>query len=406
MLLFVLMFLCLNKEAQAQKERWTSIGPYTGSITNVVIDPARPDTVYAFSSDSGIFKTTDGGKSWSEINKGLTIRLTLSINALAIDRRDTNTIFAATYEGVFKSVNGGVSWARVWQSYVFSSLAIDPSDSRILYGGRSASLNENCMFKSTDGGARWVPLKNQFGIKHIQDVEIVQSKTNIVYAGTDKGLIKSVDGGANWTISTLGMPEAWVYRVAVNSSNPSAIYATTKESIFKSVDGGANWTVISSGLPSTPYASSTISLSRADAIYVSIFRYGIYKSTDGGATWVSVYTVPNHGHIKTIMVDPSKNNTVFVGTETGMFKTTNGVAYLSRFEDLHISSLAMDPSASNVLYAATYKTVLVSSDGGENWSEAVLGLPAVWVQDVAVAHSDPKIVYAATRGGGIFILKR
>ncbi|MDN5273936.1 hypothetical protein QTO31_18365 [Chloroflexus sp. MS-CIW-1] len=85
---------------------WSSIGPEGGWIYALAIDPTTPSTLYAGAYGGGVFKSTNGGATWSAVNTGLSNK---EVWALAIDPINTNTIYVATYGGVFKSANGGAT---------------------------------------------------------------------------------------------------------------------------------------------------------------------------------------------------------------------------------------------------------------------------------------------------------
>src|SRR5437870_7033894 len=91
---------------------WTSTnGPRGGSIGALAIDPVTPATLYAGAYSGGVFKSTDGGGSWTAVNTGLT---DVCVRTLAIDPQTPATLYAGTDRGgVFKSTNGGASWTAV-----------------------------------------------------------------------------------------------------------------------------------------------------------------------------------------------------------------------------------------------------------------------------------------------------
>jgi len=115
---------------------WTSLGPEGGSISALAIDPATPTTLYAGTFLAGVFKSTNGGESWSAANTGL---INTYVYALAIDPKTPTTLYAGTYGGgVFKSTNGGESWSAVNTGLIstyISDLEIDPKTPTILYAG-------------------------------------------------------------------------------------------------------------------------------------------------------------------------------------------------------------------------------------------------------------------------------
>jgi hypothetical protein len=121
--------------AWAGANQWTSIGPDGGSISALAIDPSHPATLYAGIYYSGVYKSTNGGRSWSPANTGLTATY---VQALAIDPSNPATLYATIASKVYKSTDGGGSWSPVntglTNIYVMT-LAIDPSHPATLYAG-------------------------------------------------------------------------------------------------------------------------------------------------------------------------------------------------------------------------------------------------------------------------------
>ena len=92
---------------QVTMAQWISRGPEGGLITSLAIDPQTPATLYAGTDLGGLFKSSNGGDSWSAVNTGLT---SSRVYALALDPIDPGTIYVGTFNGVFKSTNGGTIW--------------------------------------------------------------------------------------------------------------------------------------------------------------------------------------------------------------------------------------------------------------------------------------------------------
>ena len=155
--------VCGDVERRGVQERgrgatWNVVntGLTTLNVNALAIDPKSPNTIYAGvyntgATTGGVFKSTDGGASWNPVNTGLT---SLDVRALAIDRVTPATLYAGMYGGVFKSTNGGGSWAVKSTSLTnlnVNALVINPLSPATLYAG----TNGGRVFKSTDGGDNW-----------------------------------------------------------------------------------------------------------------------------------------------------------------------------------------------------------------------------------------------------------
>ena len=123
--LFAILTLSHASRVSAEIWIWKSIGPEGGDVRALAIDPQTPTTVYAGIWGGGVFKSTNGGASWSAINNGLTE----NVKVLAIDPQTPSTVYAGTEYGVFKTTNGGANWNAInngLTSTNVQALAIDP----------------------------------------------------------------------------------------------------------------------------------------------------------------------------------------------------------------------------------------------------------------------------------------
>ena len=150
---------------------WTQLPNAPGlssvSVNRIVIDPSNSQTVYA-ATNRGVLKTTDGGASWVVVNSGLGGPFGssfITVNALVIDPANPSTIYAgiaAPSGGVYKTTNGGASWSAASNGLTvpplnfvptISALLLDPTNPLVVYAGTTGSG----VFKSTDGGLNWTP---------------------------------------------------------------------------------------------------------------------------------------------------------------------------------------------------------------------------------------------------------
>jgi uncharacterized repeat protein (TIGR02543 family) len=316
----------------------------------------------------------DGPFEWIQVNNGLTDKY---VSSLAIDPTNTQVIYAGTNDsaddsGVFKSTDGGTSWTRMSNGLTglrVRSLAIDPANSQVVYAGTSEYV-----FKSTNGGTLWTRMNNglvnSFG--YVSSLVIGPTNAPGIYAGTsERGIFKSMDSASSWTQMNNGLTSLVVYSLAIGPTNTQVVYAATKNGVFKSTNGGTSWTL--TGLTST--STHTILRSLAvDPTNTQVFYSGaedgyVYKSTNGGSSW-----------------------------------TQSGVATGS----LDILSLAVDPTNTQVVYAGAAASisssggVFKSTDGGSSWTGIGNGLTHLYVDCLAIDPTHTQVVYAGTNGDGVF----
>jgi photosystem II stability/assembly factor-like uncharacterized protein len=252
-------------------------------IYAIAIDPSAPATLYAGTWGGGVFKTTNGGTSWTAVNSGFTDPYVL---ALAIDPSTPATLYAGTYFGVyvFKSTDGGTNWTAVnsGPTNAVQALAIDPSTPATLYAGTWA----DGVFKSTNGGTNWAAVNSGLTDTYVFALAIDPSAPATLYAGGAR-VFKSTNGGTSWTAVNSGLTDLSVYALAIDPSSPATLYAGTGGgSVFKSTNGGTRWSgVKSAGPTSSRVQALAIDPSTPATLYVGTEYGGVFKSTNGGTTW-------------------------------------------------------------------------------------------------------------------------
>ncbi|MFH1861090.1 MAG: hypothetical protein ABH870_08820 [bacterium] len=252
------------------------------NISTIVIHPQNPDIVYA-GGDGGVFKSRGRDTAWEEINNGLT---SLMVKVLAIDPNNPETIYAGCVGdgGLFRSHDGGLSWSRIvanlpvnlqvmaiaitkdshlyvagWQQGIFTSedgekwekrnnglesllvraIAINPIHPEIIYFG-----TQDGVFGSTDSGKIWKKLTKPPNQPKIWTIAIDPLSTNVVYLGAWlSGILYSPNFGEVWEKRNQGLLNTCVHCLVMDSNNPGVIYAGTEEGVQKSLDSGLTWTL-------------------------------------------------------------------------------------------------------------------------------------------------------------------
>ncbi|HJZ67087.1 MAG TPA: SBBP repeat-containing protein [Blastocatellia bacterium] len=225
-------------------------------------------------------------------------------------------------------------------------------------------------------------------------------------ASGDVHIYKSTDGGASWMPAHVGVPsDRTVVQVAVDPSNSANLYAGTFQWVFSSTDGGRHWRRTSDSLPIESFTVLGFDPKKPSTVY-GMRRSGfapalLLRSFDGGRTWETL-NPPFMRSIFGIVVDPANTSTLYVTTDQGLFKTTDGVNWMASGKGLpnqgsYATILAINPRSPNRLFAYAGK-LFVSSNGGKSWDSTSLGDTTIF--NVAFDPLTPSTVYAS--GAGLF----
>lgn len=313
-------------QGEAGLNVWTTGGPPgAGAMSEVAFDPQTPTTVYAGGgpSNRGMFKSVNGGATWTPINAGLNVP---GFPLLTVD-----------------------------------GLAVNPQNPNVLYAGVGPVAG---VFKSVDGGATWVPSngpKNQPGeleTTSVVEMAIDPQNPSIVYVGSTGGFSKTTDGGATWARKEVGLPtNKFIGAIAIDPQVPTTLYVSTQlDKVFKSVNGGESWAPASAGLP---FGVNTLAVDpqNGSIVYAGMSPGGVAKSTNGGLSWTQTSTAVLNTVVTAVAIDPAHPDTVYAGTlGSGVFRTTDGGASWATMRDgmglTGINALAISPSGT-CLHAGT-----------------------------------------------------
>jgi photosystem II stability/assembly factor-like uncharacterized protein len=346
----------------AGQNSWTTNGPYGGSISAIALDPSNPNTLYAGTYSAGIFKSTNGGSKWSPANAGLANQ---SVRNIAINSGDPRVLYAGTDSGLFKSTDGARSWSDIGVSAGF------------IWATAISSSNPGIVFACSGVFVAGNPINN---------------------------LYRSLDAGKTWAAVTSGLPAGNIGPVALDPSNDATVYVVVADRLFRSRDLGGTWSEIGAGSITGPIASIALDPTAPGVVCVASTGVGIFRSSDGGDTWTPANEGVTSPYIRAIVAVQSSIYTVadvavFRSDDHGETWTALGVAGL-RFPPL-LSTIAVTPSSPATFYAATYRGLFKSSDGGTTWEGANTGINAINASTLAVPEGNTQVAFAGT-GHGVY----
>jgi photosystem II stability/assembly factor-like uncharacterized protein len=335
------------------------IGPAitSGRITALEGVNSDPRILYVGSAGGGVWKTTNGGLTFRPVFD----KYSQSIGAIAIDQSKPATVWIGTGEswvrnsvsvgaGVYKSTDAGEDWKLVGlkDSEHIAKIVIDPKKPDTVYVAAMGHLwnanQERGLYKTADGGKTWQRILFVDDATGCADVAIDPQETNVIYAsmwqfrrlpwsfqsgGPGSGLYRSTDGGKTWEHVQIASGTLGRIAIAVAPARPNVVYAAVEagghNAIYRSDDMGKTWTEKDAGklLNARPFYFSLVVADPKDYNRVYKTSLNLFRSNDGGRAF-SMLPGGYHSDTHALWIDPSNTNTLYLGTDGGVYRSTDG----------------------------------------------------------------------------------
>jgi len=399
------------------------IGPDGGTIVAIAVSPTDPNQIYAGTWGAGVFRSLDGGGSWSPVNNGLG---NLLINSLAVDPQNSLIVYAGTYKGkVYKTSDGGEKWSLcsngIQDNAIIYSIVINPDDPKIVYISTRGDSNNGgppwngIVYKSSNGGGKWLPVLKNVGGSSQEDwayaLDIHPNKPKIIYAAThEHGVYRSLDSGKSWSAVNSGISDMSTRSIAIDPSVqvPATLYTGVwrKTGVFKSITSGDSWWLESNGLKDEQIFHVAIDPLQPSYLYLATFTHGVIKTKNGGNSWFR--SGLRDDQIIALVVNPKNNKILYAGTQgDGLFKGKNkGETWVHSQSGITASwatSLVVHPDDSNLLFASLYGGGVVKSiDGGQTWEDFNDNLGDRYIHQLVLNPQNSDIIYALTDKEGMY----
>jgi photosystem II stability/assembly factor-like uncharacterized protein len=421
--------------------KYRLIGPaWGGRVARVAGVAGNHNVFYLGSASGGVFRSNDGGVSWSPL---FDEQPSTSIGSLAVAPSDPNVLYVGTGEanlrgnaapgdGIYKSVDGGKTWTHVLElGGQIGTMAIDPRNPDVAFAavlGHGFGPNrERGVYRTRDGGKSWQQVLKKDADTGASDVALDPSNPHIVFAGLwqvrrrpweltsggpGSGLYMSRDGGDSWKqLTGKGLPEGiWgKVGVAVAPSDGRRVYALIEAAeggLFRSDDGGDSWTRASGSHELRQrafyYSVITVAPNNPDDLWCP--QVTMLHSIDGGKTFQHVKM--HHGDHHDVWIDPKNPRRIIAGNDGGVDISTDGGATweapaLPLGQLYHVAVDSRVPfrvaGAQQDLGTAQGPSDSLTAGGIANseWYEVGGGEAGYVVSDPA----DPEVVYAGEYGG-------
>lgn len=403
-------------------------------IIDMSIHPTNPDIMYAAAwqrertpenriyggDNSNLYRSTDGGATWSIMSGGLPTAGNLK-GRISIDISQSNpNILYASYadasgniQGIYKTENGGDTWeaknssqlTNVGFHWWFGGLFINPQDPNEVY---HVGFDVQ---KTIDGGENW---QDTFVGVHVDQHALAFDSANpsTVFLGNDGGLYKSSTSGSSSTLD-ITLPITQFYRMYVDPSNPDKIYGGAQDnSTMRTTTAGlSDWTIINGGDGFQPLVND----GNTNLVY-ALSQFGnLRRSVNDAASFNQILSGIAGGDRRNwdtpIAFDPQNNDILYYGTQR-LYKSENqGTSWTAISPDLTsgsstgnltfgtLTTIDVSPLDSSIIYIGTDDgNVWHTTDGGINWINISADLPDRWVTRIQASPNNLDEVFVTFSG--------
>jgi photosystem II stability/assembly factor-like uncharacterized protein len=358
--------------------RMRHLGPATmsGRITEIAVNESNTYEFYAAAATGGLWKTTDNGVTWKPVFEDQAVNSIGTVTVDQRNPQTvwvgtgeaTNRQSSGWGDGVYKSTDGGASWTNVGlrNSMRIARIAVDPANSDVVYVAAPGHLwgpnPERGLYKTTDGGRNWTKILGSDDSTGVVDIAIDPSDSRILYAATYQhrrtpfgfvgggpanALYKSTDAGATWTRLANGLPTGTIGRVSISiyRKDPRIVYVSVEKGlrytssisydkrlggVYRSEDKGESWRFMSDWNPRPAY-SSQLRVDPSDQSRLYAMQWSV--SDDSGKTW----RAPRqslHGDDRMVWVNPRDSRHLIKADDGGV-----GISYDRGVKWLYVTSL-------------------------------------------------------------------
>ncbi|MDO9512786.1 MAG: T9SS type A sorting domain-containing protein [Bacteroidales bacterium] len=400
------------------------------SGVDIVQHPENPQILYAsmwertrglnyrnsFGETSGIWKTINGGDTWTELTNGLPYGWEVGRIGIDISKSNPQVLYAV-YDSpsgevkVYKTSDGGNNWTRTNDSalfgmfsnfgWYFGQIRIDPTDENRVF------VMGVYLYRTENGGQSWSESWDA-GLHVDHHAMHFHPLTGQITEGNDGGLYKSYNNGTNWT-KINNLPITQFYAMAIDYLQPERLYGGTQDNnTIRTKTGALNdWDAILGG----DGMYTLVDYTNSDIIYAE-YQWGkLHRSNTGGNNMMYIANPMTNDRVNwsaPLAMDPNDSKILYFGTYRIWKSTNRGDSWTAISNDLTqggssslhtLSTIAISNINPAIIYAGTCDgKAHVSSNGGQTWTNISLGLPNRWITRLAPDEHDASTVYASLSG--------
>lgn len=394
--------------ARAGNRVWTGTSPRAKSVEAIARDPLSPSRAWAATFGAGVYRSLDGGATWTGHRTGL---VNTFVRCLAVQPRHPDSLYCGTNDGLYLSVDGGVTWKRLLSTlsggtiHSVRAVIVHPVRTGVVY---AATFGLGA-YKSLNGGATWSAINLGLPSTSLRTIRMnpARPETLLAGAGTGFGIQRSVNGGLSWapvpdTTATAGSCE----EIEFDALNPLRIYAAESDrGVLRSTDGGQTWASINRGLTSF----RTRCLAVVDTLrYLGTDGMGVFFTTLNDTMWHPANAGLSSGVVDGLWSSAAAPATVWAATDGGgIFTSTSSGGLWTQQDGGLLStfafSLAVRPSSHRIYDGAGFgDQTWCSGDGAATWTRAAYLFSRDSEHGICPDPLLPSTVYLATYGTGVY----
>ncbi|MDD3744465.1 MAG: T9SS type A sorting domain-containing protein [Lentimicrobiaceae bacterium] len=422
----LLSLLTQSQNLNLNDKNWFRNGPYCAWVKSLALAPSNSAVVYLGTYSAGLYKTTNGGETWTFCS---TANLPVyedslenspslpcwwfgdyyPIEAIAVHPQDENHLWISALErGLFESKNGGNSWQKANETLpdtlAVNLIHINPQnpDDILLGTGKyftSGSPKNGGLYRTLDGGNSWnlfdsLPHGANYSISDItrdpiNNEHIITAISSSGEPGFSWGLMESYDNGNSWQEISANMYD--FKNITIDPENPQNLWSSALTGyqdywLMNSNDGGENWNLYEGF--ADPYKWVTGLFTDSDFnLYIKRqsdepdFSFDILKSTDNGDSWYGIDKLANKTYLgwgtfkNCFQVEKTNTGNIYFGNSYGIYHSEDGgittQVQNTNLMNSYVLDLEVNPKNDDIIYAAGSQGLWKSIDGGQHWENII-----------------------------------